>query len=64
MGKTRRGGYVFITWKGDHLPRHVHVFRNGEFVVKWDIERERSMEGHAPRRVRKLIVALKKEGLL
>jgi hypothetical protein len=27
MGKYRRGGYVFITWKGDHPPRHVHVYR-------------------------------------
>jgi hypothetical protein len=23
MGKIRRGGYVFITWKGDHGPPHV-----------------------------------------
>jgi hypothetical protein len=28
-GKHRRGGYVFITWKGDHPPRHVHVYRGG-----------------------------------
>ena len=26
MGKIRRGGYLFIWWKGDHDPRHVHVF--------------------------------------
>jgi len=23
MGKVRRGNYVFLTWKGDHSPRHV-----------------------------------------
>ena len=27
MGKIRRGGYVFISWKSDHPPRHVHVYR-------------------------------------
>src|SRR6185437_2549280 len=29
MGKVRRGRYVFVTWKGDHSPRHVHVYREG-----------------------------------
>lgn len=33
MGKVRRGGYVFLTWKGDHTPRHVHVYRDGRLVV-------------------------------
>lgn len=37
MGKIRRGGYVFVTWKGDHAPRHVHVYRDGKLVVKWDL---------------------------
>jgi len=23
MSKVRRGGYVFVTWKGGHSPRHV-----------------------------------------
>ncbi len=27
MPKRRRGGYVFLGWKGDHSPRHVHVPR-------------------------------------
>jgi hypothetical protein len=26
VGKIRRGGYVFLSWKGDHPPRHVHVY--------------------------------------
>jgi hypothetical protein len=39
VGKFRRGGYVFITWKGDHPPRHVHVYRDGKLVVNgtWTI---------------------------
>jgi len=26
MGRKRRGGYFFVWFKGDHMPRHVHVF--------------------------------------
>jgi len=35
MTKTRRGGFVFLTWSGDHPPRHVHVLHDGRLVVKW-----------------------------
>jgi hypothetical protein len=51
MGKIRRGGYVFLTWKGDHAPRPVHVYRNGRFVVKWDLESWQPMKGRASARV-------------
>ena len=64
MGKIRRGGYQFITWKGDHPPRHVHVFRNGALVVKWDLDRGRPLVGEASRRIRRLINELEAEGLL
>jgi hypothetical protein len=64
MGKVRRGGYVFITWKGDHSPRHVHVYRGGRPVVKWDLDRRRPMAGNASRRLRKLIADLEYEGAL
>lgn len=29
MGRKRRGGYFFMWFKGDHQPRHVHVFDAG-----------------------------------
>ena len=64
MGKVRRGGYVFVTWQGDHTPRHVHVYRDGKFIVKWDLENQRPMKGEAPRRVVELIVELESEGRL
>jgi hypothetical protein len=38
MGKLRRGGYIFIWWKADHPPRHVHLYRDGKLVVKWDLD--------------------------
>ena len=64
MGKIRRGGYVFVTWKGDHSPRHVHVYRDGGLIVKWDLDHKQPMVGKATRRVRMLIEQLESEGAL
>jgi hypothetical protein len=62
--RIRRGGYIFITWIGDHPPRHVHVYHDGVLIVKWDLERDQPMEGHASARVRALLADLRAEGLL
>ena len=64
MTKIFRGHYVFLCWKGDHSPRHVHVYRDAKLVVKWDLEKRRPMEGKAIRRIVKLIRELESEGLL
>jgi len=64
MGKIRRGGYIFVTWKGDHPPRHVHVYRDGTFVVTWDLDHKKPMKGKVIRRVLELIEALESEDLL
>jgi hypothetical protein len=64
MARIRRGGYIFITWTGDHSPRHVHVYRDGNLVVKWDLENHKSMRGSATRRILDLIAELEAEGLL
>ena len=64
MPKIRRGGYVFLTWRSDHPPRHVHVYRDRRLVVKWDLDNAKPMKGTASRRVRALIEELEAEGLL
>lgn len=64
MGKYRRGGYVFITWKGDHPPRHVHVYRDGKLIVKWDLDNQKAMKGAATSRILALIAELEAEGVL
>ena len=64
MGKIRRGNYVFVSWKGDHSPRHVHVYKDGVLIVKWDLENDVAMKGEANRRVRELLKALQAEGEL
>lgn len=64
MGKIRRGGFIFITWKGDHSPRHVHVYRDGRLVVTWDLENRRPMRGAASGKVLRVIEKLEAEGRL
>jgi hypothetical protein len=64
MGKTRRGGFVFVTWMSDHAPRHVHVYRDGRLVLKWDLENGLPMRGKATARILELIEELESEGLL
>ena len=64
MGKVRRGGYVFVTWKSDHPPRHVYVYRDGVLIVKWDLDNRQPMIGRATRRVRALIEELEAEEAL
>ncbi len=42
----------------------MHVYREGRFVVKWDLEKRKAMKGGAPRAVVALIEALEAEGRL
>lgn len=62
MTRIRRGGYIFVTWIGDHSPRHVHVYRDGELILKWNLERDEPLSGDAPPHVIDLIHDLQSEG--
>ena len=64
MGRIKRGGFIFVWWKGDHAPRHVHVYREGRLVVKWDLDNWVAMKGQASRPLLELMASLVSEGLL
>lgn len=64
MSKIRRGGYIFIAWIGDHSPRHVHVYRDGKLILKWDLDNRKPMAGSPSRKVLELIRQLEVEGLI
>ncbi|MGE4233504.1 MAG: DUF4160 domain-containing protein [Bacteriovoracia bacterium] len=64
MGKIRRGGYVFITRIGDHDPRHVHVYRDGKEIAKWNLEDWALMNGEVNSKLLKILEELIKEGEL
>jgi len=55
---------VFVFWEGDHTPRHVHVYREGKLVVKWDLENYKPMKGTATRQILRYINELRNEGKL
>ena len=64
MGKLWRGGYIFVSRKSDHPPRHVHVYRKGKLVVKWDLDNKKPMQGAASKKLLDLIRDLQNEGRL
>lgn len=61
MGRTRRGGYIFFTAKGDHSPRHVHIYRDNRLVAKFDLDRWKPMIGNIDRRIQQALEELVKE---
>ncbi len=62
MGKVRRGNYIFIWYIGDHTPPHVHVYRDGRLIVKWDLLNEAALFGQSNANIVKLVNELKNEG--
>ena len=64
MGKHKKGGYIFITWKGNHKPNHVHIIKNKREVCKWDLDNSQVMEGKVNRKILKALQELIKEGKL
>jgi hypothetical protein len=63
MGKIRRGNHLFVTWIGDH-GHHVHIFKDGRLVAKWDLTEGRVLEGRINSRIRARIRELRREGKL
>jgi hypothetical protein len=55
---------VFLAWAGNHSPRHVHVYRNGKLVLKWDLDNARVMRGAPSGKVLAVIRELEMEGIL
>ncbi|MFN2426071.1 MAG: hypothetical protein ABR587_06450 [Candidatus Binatia bacterium] len=55
MGKIRRG---------NHTPRHVHVYRDGKLIMKWDLDSNVLISGKDNANLRWLIACLQREGRL
>jgi len=51
VGRKKRGGYIFETYAGDHPPYHVHVYKDGRFIGRFDIENQVAMDGDLPSQV-------------
>lgn len=55
---------MFVTYIGDHAPRHVHVYRDSRLIVKSDLDHDQAMEGRPTRSVLKHIAELRRQGRL
>ncbi len=53
-----------MTWKGDHPPKHVHVFKDDKLLVKWDFENEVALKGEMTSHIERIINELVSEGRL
>ena len=66
MGRKRRGGFFFVWFKGDHEPRHVHVFdRNNRLLGRVRLDNYEYLErGHPPPAVVAIIREFQQTGVL
>ena len=64
MSKIRRGNLIFLSWTGDHTPKHVHVYKDSKLVLKWDLENEKVMKGKSSKKLIEIIQELQIEGKL
>jgi hypothetical protein len=62
MGRVKRAGYIIEWWMGDHLPKHVHVYKNGREIAKVEISGLLVLKGRINARLMKILQALIDEG--
>lgn len=63
MGKAKRYGYIFTWHLGDHLPIHIHVYKNGKLICRWMLYEDKELSGHANKKIRSAIRELSSEGI-
>jgi hypothetical protein len=61
VGREKRGGFLIEWWIGDHLPKHVHVYKNGKEVAKIEVPGLLVLKGKMDRKLKKIILELVKE---
>lgn len=64
MGREKRGGYLIEWWMGDHLPKHVHVYKKGKEVAKVQIPSFLVLKGAVSKKLQKILKELTREGKL
>ncbi len=62
MGREKRGGYLIEWWIGDHLPKHVHVYKNGKEMVKVELPGFTVLKGKLNKKLKNILMELIKEG--
>jgi len=55
VSRKKRGGYLFVTFKGDHPPRHVHIFKGKWLIARWDLANQQVLSGAISSRLREYL---------
>lgn len=58
MGRVKRAGYIIEWWMGDHLPKHVHVYKDGRKIAKVEVPGLLVLKGKINGRLKKILLAL------
>ena len=51
-------------WIGDHAPKHVHIYREGQQVAKVEVPSLLVLSGKVDGRLRKILVQLLREQII
>lgn len=62
MGKIKRDGYIIIWKLADHLPIHIHVYKDKQLICRWGLEQHRPLSGKVSKSLENLLLTLEKEG--
>lgn len=60
----KRGGYVIRLYLNDHPPLHVHVFKDGKLVARYDVENHVFLLGSEARHFGRIKKALRDAGVI
>lgn len=63
MPTWKLGGYEFRLYEGDHPPLHLHVFKDGRQLDRFDLENQEFMDGTVGRHQGRVLKALRALGL-
>ena len=64
MATWKAKGYVIRMYGSDHPPLHVHVFKDGREVARYDLEHGAFLAGSDPRHHGRILRALREVGLI
>ncbi len=63
MPTWKSGGYTFRMYANDHPPPHVHIFRDGLLLDRYDLENGQFMDRTIGRHKGRVLQAMRDAGL-
>ena len=64
MPTWKSGGYVLRMYENDHPPPHVHIFKDGVALDRYDLRNARFMDGTIGRHRGRVLAAMRAVGLI